>query len=269
MEKNFKDEYSKHIKSETPDLWSRIESELVEKKPPKAGTVIYKWKKIMPAAAAVLLLLVAAPVVAPRVLEKTSDMAIFDTKMEAENAMPMYEMAMDEAYDAGLMVEAEMEESVIETKAENEMPREETDNRVSSDTATSASGSTGENGSTNNTGAAGDADKNKEYGHEEKQDSETVVTNDSKETGDTDEHKYIEIKVLHCRVVEKVQDMNLLSIDKEHIDMVCDLYRITIDGEEKVLAVPMEEEVEFELGMWYDLTVTDSTEYGIDYIWVK
>jgi hypothetical protein len=43
-----------------------------------------------------------------------------------------------------------------------------------------------------------------------------------------------------------------------------------VDGGEKVLAVPpMEEEMEFELGAWYDLTVTDSTEYGIDYILEK
>lgn len=292
MEKDFKKEYSEHMKSETPDLWSRIESGLTEKTPSKvismeqtkdntsdtqtAGkkadtrAVTYRWKRVMPAAAAVLLLLVAAPIVAPRVMEKTSDMAIFDAKMEAENAMPTYEIAMDEAYDAGLTVEAEMEESVIETKTENEMPQEETDNMVSSGNAATASGSTGENSGAKDTGETGDADKKQEYGHEEKQDSETIVTNDSKETGDTDEYKYIEIKVLHCQVLEQTQDMNLLAIDKEHIDMVCDLYLIVVDGEEKILAVlPTEEEVAFEPGMWYDLTVTDGTEYGIDYVWVK
>ena len=160
----------------------------------------------MPAVAAVVLLLVAAPLIAPGVMEKSADMAVYDTKSNTESLK--YEMAMD-----SVMEEDKMVLDVAETVEE-------------------AAPETGE-----------------------------IVSDDA------DNGACI---VLHFLVVDKVQDMNLLAIDKEHIGPICDCYLIEVDGEEKILGVPpMEEEVALEAGMWYDLMVTDSTEYGIDYIWTK
>lgn len=216
MAKDFKKEYSKHIESETPDLWSRIESGLTDKTSSKVASIeekkarktskIYTWKKAMPAVAAVVLLLVAAPMIAPRVMEKSSDLAVYDTKSNTESLK--YEMAMD-----SVLTEDNMVLDVAET-VEEAAP--ETDEMVS--------------GATHNGACI----------------------------------------MLHFLVLDKVQDMDLLAIDKEHIDPVCDCYLIEVDGKEKVLGIPYaEEETELEIGVWYDLTVTDSTEYGMDYIWVK
>ena len=236
MEKDFKKEYSEHMKSETPDLWARIEGGLTEKKP--ASKIhkfqVRKWMKVMPAAAAVLLLVAVAPVFMPKgafeSMEKSAmDMAMFDGK--ADNAAPEYEFVAEDTVEEGIEVEEAMPETV--------MAKTETDAEAKKEMPVESAGGTLPDTTTSNT------------------------------TSGVDELKTIEIKLLHFQVLEQTQDMNLLAIDKEHIGPVCDLYLIVVDGEEKVLAIPMEEEVEFELGMWYDLTVTDSTEYGIDYIWVK
>lgn len=270
MEKDFKKEYSEHMKSDTPDLWARIESDLVEKTP--ASNIrkfqIKKWMKVMPAAAAVLLLVAVAPVFMPKgafeSMEKSAmDKAFFDGK--ADNAAPECEYGMQ-----GVVAEEEMavEESIPETfitrndtnaEAKNEMP-------VESAGGTAGSATTSNSASGEVTGTATDNGGVDDY--TSKKENQQLTTEQDK--ANKDEIETIEIKVLHLQILQQTQDMNLLAVDKEHIGMVCDLYLVAVDGEEKVLAVPStEEEVVFELGMWYDLTVTDSTEYGIDYIWVK
>ena len=270
MEKDFKKEYSEHMKSETPDLWARIDSGLVEKTPAtkirKFNT--RKWMKALPAAAAVVLLVAVAPVFMPKgafeSMEKSAmDMAFFDGK--ADNAAPECEYGMQNAVAEEEMV---VEESVPETfitrsetndEAKNEMP-------VESAGGTAGSATTSNSASGEVTGTA--TDNGDAYDYTSKKENQQLTTEQDK--ANKDEIETIEIKVLHLQVLEKTQDMNLLAIDKEHIGMVCDLYLVEVDGEEKVLAVPStEEEVVFELGVWYDLTVTDAEEYGIDYIWVK
>lgn len=244
MEKDFKKEYSKHIESETPDLWSRIESGLTDKTPSKVvplkQTKMHSWKRIVPAAAAVVVLLLAAPIFLPRVMEKSADLAMFDAKAESENASLKYEIAMDNAMEEGMVVQ-DMAETVEEAEEIKEKVSTDADNGAAGATTTEGSGAT-----------------------------TTPVTNANTEMDKAKQDSVIEVKVLRFQILEKVQDMNLLAIDKEHIGPVCDLYLVVVDGEEKVLAVPpMEEGEAFELGMWYDLTVTDSTEYGIDYILEK
>ena len=244
MEKDFKKEYSKHIESETPDLWSRIESGLTDKTPSKVvplkQTKMHSWKRIVPAAAAVVVLLLAAPIFLPRVMEKSADLAMFDAKAESENASLKYEIAMDNAMEEGMVVQ-DMAETVEEAEEIKEKVSTDADNGAAGATTTEGSGAT-----------------------------TTPVTNANTEMDKAKQDSVIEVKVLRFQILEKVQDMNLLAIDKEHIGPVCDLYLVVVDGEEKVLAVPpMEEGEAFELGMWYDLTVIDSTEYGIDYILEK
>lgn len=249
MAKDFKKEYSKHIESETPDLWSRIESGLTDKTPSKVASIeekkarktskIYTWKKAMPAVAAVVLLLVAAPLIAPRVMEKSADMAMFDTKANTESLK--YEMAMDSVMEEDKMA-LDVAETVEEAAPETgEIASYDADNGVVDATKAGAAGAT-----------------------------TPPMTNANTEMEQTKEDTGVEIIVLHFLVVDKVQDMNLLAIYKEHIGPVWDSYLIEVDGKEKVLGIPYaEEETELEIGVWYDLTVTDSTEYGMDYIWVK
>lgn len=58
MSKKLNEEYERFVSQSTPDLWSRIEEALPEK---KKKTVWQKYRKIMPAAAAVLVLAVCIP----------------------------------------------------------------------------------------------------------------------------------------------------------------------------------------------------------------
>lgn len=257
MEKDFKKEYSKHIESETPDLWSRIESGITDKTKvtpiTKKQTKIQTWKKIMPAAAAVVVLLLAAPVFMPRVTEKSADLAMFDSKAESENTSLKYEMTMDNDMNS-VVEEGIIMQDTAETveEAANEMEEKVSQDSVQdsfNDADGGAAGATTTGGSDSTT---------------------TPESSANAEMGKAKQDSVIEVKVLHFTVLDKTQDMNLLAIDKEHIGPVCDLYLIEVDGKEKVLAVPFEKaETEFEIGKAYDLIVTDSTEYGIDYIWAE
>ncbi len=271
MEKDFKKEYSEHLKSETPDLWNRIESELTEKTPASKVRRFRKWMAAVPAAAAVVLLVVAAPIFMPKggvsgSMEKSAmDLAFFD--FAADNAAP----------EEGFYTE---EEAMVE-EAQPENAQEETDMQMA------ASGST--NGMPDSDGAYATTEQKQESANTTASTSTTDLGNsdedytysDRQETKTTDDKDEItqeqdakkgmaEVKLLHLQVVKEMQAdaMNLLAIDKEHIQQEYMLYLIRVDGEDKVLAIPLDAPMEFETGIWYDWTVTDAQESGIDYIWV-
>ncbi|MBQ7360046.1 MAG: hypothetical protein IJW63_08130 [Lachnospiraceae bacterium] len=288
MEKDFKKEYQEHLKSETPDLWARIEDALTEKTPASKAVSTHetakdkkmeetgksiktfrtrRWKKWMaavPAAAAVFLLVVAAPIFMPKGSFESSekaamDMAFFDGM--ADNAAPEAELYAEE--------EAVMEESIPEYMLE------------SAETDTGALAGSSENGNLSSTMATGSGNPSAESKTEsantdtyaDRQETKTTTEDKEQATQEHDDLKKekTETKVLHLQVVEQIptDNTNLLAEDKEHINQIYDLYLVLVDGEEKLLAVPIENEMEFEQQIWYDVTVTESEESGIDYIWVE
>lgn len=122
MKRDFQEEYQNYIESDMPDLWSRIEPNLKEKKGktekeqtvaqkaegsgenPETGKeqknkIIYLMKRAVPAAACLCALLIGFNVM--RVSKNSADMA------------PM-ESACEEPSDAGMTYEAELEEAADE-----------------------------------------------------------------------------------------------------------------------------------------------------------
>lgn len=122
MKRDFQEEYQNYIESDMPDLWSRIEPNLKEKKgkteeeqtaaqkaegsgeTPETGKeqknkIIYLMKRAVPAAACLCALLIGFNVM--RVSKNSTDMA------------PM-ESACEEPSDAGTAYEAELEEAADE-----------------------------------------------------------------------------------------------------------------------------------------------------------
>lgn len=177
MKRDFQEEYQNYIESDMPDLWSRIEPNLKEKKgkteeeqtaaqkaegsgeTPETGKeqknkIIYLMKRAVPAAACLCALLIGFNVM--RVSKNSTDMA------------PM-ESACEEPSDAGTAYEAELEEAADEAAeapmeacedAESDESFDDADNAVT-ESAAPADMSSEYTENTYEADPAGGADQNK------------------------------------------------------------------------------------------------------------
>lgn len=177
MKRDFQEEYQNYIESDMPDLWSRIEPNLKEKKgkteeeqtaaqkaegsgeTPETGKeqknkIIYLMKRAVPAAACLCALLIGFNVM--RVSKNSTDMA------------PM-ESACEEPSDAGTAYEAELEEAADEAAeapmeacedAESDESFDDGDNAMT-ESAAPADMSSEYTGNTYEADPAGGADRNK------------------------------------------------------------------------------------------------------------
>lgn len=177
MKRDFQEEYQNYIDSDMPDLWSRIEPNLKEKKgkteeeqtaaqkaegsgeTPETGKeqknkIIYLMKRAVPAAACLCALLIGFNVM--RVSKNSTDMA------------PM-ESACEEPSDAGTAYEAELEEAADEAAeapmeacedAESDESFDDADNAVT-ESAAPADMSSEYTENTYEADPAGGADQNK------------------------------------------------------------------------------------------------------------